>query len=122
MTTKLERGKQLIDELHGEHTGEKLMNVLSGICPDYVDMTAEFAFATVFDRPGLDVKTRELIIISLCTALGDMENQLRAHIEAAIISKATKQEITESILQTCLYAGFARVTNALLIAKEYLGE
>ena len=118
MKTKLEIGYELFNKLHGEHAGEALVQAVNDICPDYADMTAEFGFAGIFNRPGLDIKTRELMVIGLCAALGDMGPQLRAHIEAATRCGATKEECVEVILQTSLYAGFARVTNALLIAKE----
>lgn len=118
MKTRLEKGYELFNELHGEHAGEELVAAVDGICPGYADITADFAFDCIFNRPGLSIKMRELMVISLCAALGDMQNQLRAHIEAAIKCGATQQEIVESILQASLYAGFARVTNAMLVAKE----
>ena len=118
MKSKLELGYELFNELHGKHAGEALIAAVKDICPDYADLTAEIGFGHIFASPGLPIKTRELIVIGLCAALGDMGNQLRAHIEAAIKCVATKEECVESILQVSLYAGFARVTNALLIAKE----
>ena len=118
MKSKLERGHELFNQLHGEHAGEALIEAVSDICPDYADLTAEIGFGHIFDRPGLSLKTRELIVISLCTALGDMGPQLQAHLEAAATCGASKQECTEAILQTSLYAGFARVSNALLVAKS----
>ena len=118
MTTKHEKGLILFNQLHGKKSGEMLIDSVADICPDYAAMTTEFAFGEIFSRPGLSSKIRELMVISLATALGDMENQLRAHIQAAITCGATKEECVESILQAILYAGFARVTNALLVAKS----
>lgn len=117
--SKLEIGYELFNQLHGKHAGQALMRAVTDICPDYPDMTAEFGFAGIFNRPGLNLKIRELIVIGLCAALGDMENQLQAHLEAAVRCGATKDECVETILQVSLYAGFARVTNALLVAKEF---
>lgn len=119
MTSRLEKGYTLFNQLHGEHSGEELIKAVADICPDYADMTAEIGFGFIFNRSGLSLKIRELIVISLCTALGDMTPQLRAHLEAAIRCGATQEECVEAILQTSLYAGFARVTNALLVAKEF---
>ena len=118
---KLQQGYALFAKLHGEHAGEALVDAVNDICPDYADLTAEFAFASIFARDGLALKQRELIVIALCAALGDMENQLKAHLEAAIRCGATQQECIETILQVSLYAGFARVTNALLVAKAHFG-
>lgn len=120
MNTSLENGWKLFKKLHGEHTGENLINALKDISPDYVDMIAGFAFGEVFSREGLDIKARELQSVSLCTAFGDMPDQLVTHIEAALQCGATKTECIETIVQVCLYAGFARVTNALIVAKNVL--
>jgi 4-carboxymuconolactone decarboxylase len=120
MNKRLEDGWALFNTLHGKHTGDAMIASLKDICPDYGDLTAEFGFGHIFSRQGLDIKTRELQAIALCAALGDMPGQLRAHLEAALMCGVTKEACVETILQTCLYAGFARVTNALMIAKEVL--
>jgi 4-carboxymuconolactone decarboxylase len=112
------RGLALLKKLHGEHSGEALIDELKDICPDYHTMTIEWGFGTIFSRKGLDLKTRELAIIASCVTLGSVLPQLKAHIEAALTVGATQQEITEVILQTALYAGFPTVTNSLHVAKE----
>ncbi len=91
---------------------------MKGICPDYAQMTIEFSFGTIFNRPGLDLKTRELAIVAACVTLGNAQPQLKANIEAALTVGATKQEIIEVILQTGLYAGFPAVSNSFPVAKE----
>jgi 4-carboxymuconolactone decarboxylase len=122
MTAQQRKNRDFFNQLHGKHTGEVLLNTMQSICPDYVDMTMDFAFGQVWNRSHLDIKTRELMSIAMCTALGDMSAQLKAHIEAAVNCGATKQECVESIIQAVLYSGFARVTNALLIAKTVFGN
>ncbi|WP_119344880.1 carboxymuconolactone decarboxylase family protein [Facilibium subflavum] len=118
MTTSKNTGMELFQTLHGKHSAKQLMTALSEICPEYVDMTMGFSFGQIFNRPYLSLKDRELIVIALCAALGDMSLQLKAHLEAAINCGATKNECIEAILQTVCYSGFARVSNALFVAKQ----
>ena len=120
MENKTAQGFKVLNQIHGEHTGGQLMALLKDVCPDYVDMVAEFAYGTIFQRRGLDRKTRLLMTVSLCTALGDMEPQLKANMEAALDCGASVEECIESIVQVVLYAGFARVTNGLLVAKQVI--
>ncbi len=122
MKTTLEKGYELFNQLHGDHAGEALIDAVEDICPGYADLTAEFGFGHVFSRDGLDIKSRELIVIALCAALGDMTPQLQAHLDAALMAGASKRECIETILQVSLYAGFARTTNALLSAKAYFAD
>jgi 4-carboxymuconolactone decarboxylase len=111
-------GLALLRKLHGAHSGEQLVESLRDICPDFADMTIEWAIHGVMSRPGLDLVTRELLLIAACTTLGFATPQLRAHIEAAASVGATRQQISETILQMTLHAGGAATSNALRIAAE----
>lgn len=81
-------------------------------------MTIEWALAGVLGRPGLDLVTRELLLIASCTTLGFATPQLRAHIEAALSIGATREQVVETILQMLFYAGGAATSNALRTAAE----
>ena len=115
-----QNGLKLLKKLHGGHAGAAIIDEMSNICPDYAAMTIEWSFGTIFNREGLDLKTRELAIIASCVTLGNATPQLRAHIEAAFNVGATRQEVIEVILQTGLYAGFPAVTNAFSATKDLL--
>ena len=113
-----QKGLALLNQLHGGQAGEQLVNNLQDICPDFVDMTIEWAMQGIMARPGLDLLTREYLLIASCTTLGHPVPQLKAHIDAALKLSATKQQIVEVILQMTFYAGGAAVSNALAHAKE----
>jgi 4-carboxymuconolactone decarboxylase len=113
-----EIGLTLLNKLHGGHSGEQLIASLENVCPDFATMTIEWAFAGVMARPGLDLPTRQLLLIASCTTLGHATPQLRAHIEGALSIGVTREQITETILQMLFYAGGAATSNALRIAAE----
>jgi 4-carboxymuconolactone decarboxylase len=117
-TEAYQKGLELLNHLHGGHAGEQLVNNLKGVCPDFVDMTMEWAMQGIMARPGLDLVTREYLLIASCTTLGHAVPQLKAHIDAALKIGGTKQQVIEVILQMTFYAGGAAVSNALSIAKE----
>ena len=71
------------------------------------------------NRPGLDLKTRELLLVASCVTLGgSATQQLYAHIDAALTTGASREEVVETILQMLFYAGGVNVSNAFRIAKE----
>lgn len=113
-----QKGFALLNQLHGGQAGEALVDNLKNICPDFVDMTIEWAMQGIMARPGLDLLTREYLLIASCTTLGHTVPQLKAHIDAALKLGASKQQIVEVILQMTFYAGGAAVSNALAHAKE----
>jgi 4-carboxymuconolactone decarboxylase len=112
------KGMALLNHLHGGQAGEELLKNLGNVCPDFVDMTAEWAMQGITARPGLDLLTREYIVIASCVTLGHPIPQLKAHIEAALKLGANKDQIVEVLLQVLFYAGGAAVSNALAHAKE----
>lgn len=115
-------GLELLRTIHGGHAGEALVAAQQGICPDFATMSIEWALGGVMARPGLDLKTRQLLVIAACTTLGHAAPQLRAHIEGALAVGASKEEVVEAILQTLFYAGGAAVANALQIAKDAFAQ
>ena len=115
--TKLETGLNILSKLHGAHMGEKIMAATSDVAPDFLKMTAEFAMAEFMERPHIDIKIREFLILALCLAQGHMP-QAKAHIESAFGVGATKEEISEVILQLIPVCGFPVAANGLMLLKE----
>jgi len=111
-------GLDLLNRLHGGQTGEQMVEAMKDICPDFATMTIEWAMGGIMARPGLDLLTREFLLIASCATLGHTVPQLRAHIDAAMKLGATKEQVVEVILQLMFYAGGAAVANALGVAGE----
>jgi len=115
-----ERGATLLEQLHGSGAAQALKAEMDGLCPDFVEMSIEWALGGVMARPGLDLITRELVVIASCVTLGHSVTQLRAHVHAALVAGATREQIIESMLQLMFYAGGASVSNALAHCRDLL--
>jgi 4-carboxymuconolactone decarboxylase len=113
-----QRGLQLLEQLHGGHAGEAMVAELKTVGPAFADMTIEWAFGGVMGRPGLDILTRQFVLIASCVTLGHAIPQLRAHVEAAVKIGATKEQIVETILQLTFYAGGPAVRNSLVALAD----
>src|SRR5580765_2562642 len=94
-----QKGLALLDQLHGGEAGEQMVEAMKDICPDFATMTIEWAMAGIMARPGLDLLTREYLLIASCATLGHAVPQLRAHIASAMKLGASKEQIVEVILQ-----------------------
>ncbi|HYC20652.1 MAG TPA: carboxymuconolactone decarboxylase family protein [Candidatus Bathyarchaeia archaeon] len=97
-----------------------LIQSMDAVAPDLARYVIEFAYGDVYTRPGLRAKQRELCIVAALTALGNREDQLRDHIQAALNIGCTRQELVETILMMAVYAGFPAAINAMQIARERL--
>ena len=116
------RGLQLLEQLHGGHAGEAMVAEMKEVCPAFADMTIDWAIGSIMDRPGLDLATRELILIASCVTMGHAMPQLRAHAEAALKVGATREQIVETVLQLTFYAGGPAVRNALVLLGEVFAQ
>ncbi|AZO33975.1 MAG: carboxymuconolactone decarboxylase family protein [Mesorhizobium sp.] len=113
-----QRGLAYFERLFGAGAGEALVRDMQDLCPDFTDMSIEWAIGGITTRPGLDYVTRELVVIASCVT--HTVTQLRAHTQAALRAGATREEIVEAILQLTFYAGGAAVRNALVHVKDIL--
>ena len=116
------QGLELLERLHGGHAGEAIVAEMSTLCPPFAEMTIDWALGGVMARPGLDLMTRQFVVIASCVTLGHAVPQLRAHVEAALEIGASKQQIVEVILQLTFYAGGPAVRNSLVAVQDLLQE
>lgn len=112
------RGLELLDTLHGGHVGAAMVEEMKDICPDFATMTIEWAVAGIMGRPGLDIMTRELLLVASCVTMGTAQPQLRAHMESAAKLGATREQMVETLLTLLFYAGGPAVRNALVLIPE----
>jgi 4-carboxymuconolactone decarboxylase len=116
---RFERGLAALRKVN-EKGLDDLTQSMRSVAPDLVRYVIEFAYGDVYTRPGLLPKQRELCIIAALTALGNRERQLREHIQSALNSGCTPQEVTETILTMTVYAGFPAAINGIEIARELI--
>ncbi|GGO26178.1 carboxymuconolactone decarboxylase family protein [Micromonospora parathelypteridis] len=110
-------GLSVLSQIDG-HQGEAVIEALADINPAMGHHVAAFSFGDIYDRPGLDPRSRQLVTIGVLTALGGCEPQLKVHIGAALNVGLTREEITEAILHAAVYCGFPRALNATFTARE----
>ena len=116
-TTRYEQGLAKLREVDG-HIGEQIVANLADIAPDFARYLIEFPFGDIYNRPGLDLKSREIAVVAALTALGNATPQLKVHIQGALNVGCTRDEIVETIMQMAVYAGFPAALNGLAAAKE----
>ncbi len=118
---KYQRGWEKLKEIDDE-AGERVIESLKNISPDLARYVIEFGFGEIYDRPGLDLKSREIAAVASLITLGSAIPQLKVHINGAINVGCSRQEVIEVILQMGVYAGFPAALNAMFTAKEVFKE
>jgi len=101
---------------------ESALQGLAATGPDLVRCLVEFPFGDIYSRPGLDLKTREMLTVAALTVLGYPQAELKDHIRGALNVGCTRDEILEIILQMAVYAGFPAALEAVKTAAVVFGE
>jgi 4-carboxymuconolactone decarboxylase len=85
------------------------------------ELTTEFCWNAIWNRPGLDRRTRSIVNLAMLVAL-NRPHELRLHIRGALNNGLTKDEIREIFLQTAVYCGVPAGIDAFRNAREVFKE
>jgi 4-carboxymuconolactone decarboxylase len=82
-------------------------------------ITTEWCWDYVWNRPGLDRRTRSLLNLAMLTALGKSA-ELKLHVKGALTNGVTVEEIKEVLLHASIYCGIPAGLEAFRSAHEVL--
>ncbi len=117
MTNAFEKGLATRKQVMGEDFVAAALSGATAFTQPIQEHITRAAWGDVWQRPGLELKTRSLITIAMLTALGK-QNELKGHIRGAINNGATEQEIQEVLLHAAIYCGVPSAVEAFRTANE----
>ncbi len=85
------------------------------------ELVTEYAWNAIWNRPGLDRRSRSMINLAMLTAL-NRPHELKLHLRGAINNGLTKDEIREIFMQTAVYCGVPAAIDSFRCAKELFAE
>jgi 4-carboxymuconolactone decarboxylase len=88
---------------------------------DFQQIVTEFAWGTVWTRPGLDRRSRSIVTLTALVARGHHE-ELALHLRGALRNGLTPDEIKEVLVQTAVYCGVPDANAAFRVAQRVLNE
>ncbi len=116
----LERGVSTGREVHGDKF-ERINNKITALCPDLGYLMIVEGYGHVLSRRGLDIKPRELAVVSSLTASG-AQRQLNSHIRGCRNVGCEDSEIYETIFTCLLWISPERVLESLELWSEITDE
>ena len=94
----------------------------SPLTADFQDLITRYAWGEIWTRPGLDLRSRRLLVIGTLLALGRFD-ELRMHVRAALEEGGlSADEIKEVVLQQAIYCGVPAANTAFEVLREVMGE
>ena len=93
-----------------------------GFAWEFQQFITRFAWSEVWGRPGLDYRTRRIIVLAITIALGRWE-EFKLHTRSALQQQGlTEDEIREVLIQSAIYAGVPAANTAFHMVEEMLVE
>lgn len=84
---------------------------------DFQELITRYAWGSVWSRPGLDRRTRRLLMLTATAALGRWE-EFRTHVRAGLARELEPCDIKEALMQVAIYAGVPAANTGFKIARE----
>jgi 4-carboxymuconolactone decarboxylase len=85
------------------------------------EFVTEYCWGEIWNRPGLDRRTRSFINLAMLTAL-NRPHELRVHVRGALNNGLSKDEIREVLMQTAIYCGVPASIDSVRVAREVFAE
>ena len=106
-------------EILGDAHVDRAIEGTTEFTADFQDFITRYAWGSVWTRDGLDRRTRSCITLAVLTALG-REQEIALHVRAARTNGLSREEISEVLLHTAVYAGVPAANAAYAIAQRVL--
>ena len=116
-----DRGMAVRREVLGDSYVEQAAARTTDFTRDFQTLVTEFAWGTIWTRPGLDRRSRSMITLTALIARG-RDEELALHIRAALRNGLSREEIKEVLLQTAVYCGLPDANAAFRIAQGVFEE
>ncbi|MFD8231621.1 4-carboxymuconolactone decarboxylase [Streptomyces sp. NPDC059696] len=88
---------------------------------DFQELLTRYAWGEIWDRPGLDRRTRSCVTLTALVAGGHLD-ELAFHTRAALRNGLTPDEIKEVLLQAAVYCGVPAANSAFKVAQQVIRE
>ena len=111
------RGLAMRKQVMGELFVANALGKATAFTQPIQEFVTRNAWGDVWQREGLDLKTRSLITVAMLTALGK-QHELKGHVRGALNNGATLAEIQEVLLHASVYCGLPAAVEAFRAAAE----
>jgi 4-carboxymuconolactone decarboxylase len=106
----------------GDEHVDRAVAATTPLTAEFQDLITRYAWGEIWTRPGLDLRSRRILVIGTMVALGRWE-ELRMHLRAAVVEGGfSAGDIKEILLQQAIYCGVPAAHHALKEAAAVLAE
>ncbi|HXE63360.1 MAG TPA: 3-oxoadipate enol-lactonase [Bryobacteraceae bacterium] len=112
-----EEGEKIRRAVLGDEHVDRSAATTTDFTRDFQDLITRFAWGSIWSRPGLDRRTRRLLVLAITAATGRWE-EFRLHVRTGLNHELEPCDLEEVLLQTAVYAGIPAANTGFHAAQE----
>jgi 4-carboxymuconolactone decarboxylase len=117
-----EAGMKIRRHVLGTAHVDRAVSQTTALTAEFQDLITRYAWGEIWGRPGLDVRTRRVLVLGTMIALGRFE-EFRMHARAALAEGGfSLEDIKEVVLQQAIYCGVPAANTAFEVLAELGGK
>jgi len=110
--------RQVLGDAHVDRAVERTTKLTA----EFQDLITRYAWGEIWTRPGLDLRTRRILVLGTLIALGRFE-EFRMHARAALFEGGfTADDLKEIVLQQAIYCGVPAANTAFAVLEEIVNK
>jgi 3-oxoadipate enol-lactonase/4-carboxymuconolactone decarboxylase len=115
-------GERMRRKILGDAHVDRAKENATPLNADFQDLITRYVWGEIWTRPGLDTRTRRVLVIGTMVALGRWE-EFALHVRAAVVEGGfSADDVKEIILQQAVYCGVPAANHALSVAATVLDD
>ena len=115
-------GEAMRRKVLGDAHVDRALGTATPLNQDFQELITKYVWGEIWTRPGLDERTRRVLVIGTMVALGRWE-EFKLHLRAAVVEGGfSEQDVKEILLQQAVYCGVPAANHAMAVAAEVLGS
>jgi 4-carboxymuconolactone decarboxylase len=115
--TRREAGLKVRREVLGSDHVARAQARTTPLTDEFQDLITRYAWGEIWTRPGLDRRTRRLLVLATLIAQGRWD-EFRMHAAAALQSDLTLDDLKEVVLQQAIYCGIPAAHHAFELLRD----
>ncbi len=120
--TAYEKGMKTRRKVLGDEWVDRAERTKTSFNAEFQDLITRYAWNEIWNRKGLDHRTRRMLVITAMVALGRWE-EYQLHVRAALQSgDLSEDDLKEVLLQAAIYCGVPAANTAFKEARAVMAE
>jgi 4-carboxymuconolactone decarboxylase len=117
-----DEGMQARREVLGDEHVDAAVERTSEFTAEFQDLITRYAWGEIWTRPGLDERSRRILVLGTLIALGRFD-EFRMHARAAMSQGGfSESDLKEIILQQAVYCGVPAGNTAFDVLREVVAS